>query len=246
MPDEIRAPVCVADRNPRPGRTADADGVNRHALVGRGLRCVGHVALQVLAIGQQHEDAVVVPVLVEQPPRLLDRAGDVGALAGNQLGIESVQGLAEGVVVQRQRAQREGAPGEGNQAHAVALQPGDEVEDPEPRALQPVGREILRQHAARGVHGEEDVDALALHLPPLVAPLRPGDGGESKQHRQQPQPALEIPQARGKSVCEPLAEPRVDELGQIRIPPPVEAVEQQEQGGAGDHPGGDPERLREL
>ena len=39
------------------------------------------VALEVLAIGEQDKHPVVVAVLIEQPPGLLDRACQIGALA---------------------------------------------------------------------------------------------------------------------------------------------------------------------
>ena len=138
---------------------------------------------------------MVVAVLLEKPLGFLDRAGEVGALARDEIGIKRVQGLAESLVIERQRAQRERASGERDQADAVAFQVGNEVDDPEPRAFEPVRSQVVRQHAARGVHGEEDVDALALHLAPLVALLRAGDGGEDQQHRDQPQAALEVPHA---------------------------------------------------
>ena len=83
---------------------------------------------------------MVVAVLFEKPFGFLDRAGEVGALARDEIGIKRVQGFAESLIIERERAQRERASGEGNQADAVAFQTGDEVDDAKPRAFEPVWR----------------------------------------------------------------------------------------------------------
>ncbi len=143
---------------------------------------------------------MVVSVFIEQTLGLLDRARQVRPLTRNQIRIQCIERLAERIIVQSERTKCEGAARKRNQTDAVALKASDEVEDAEARAFEAVRRKIFREHAARGVHGEQDVDAPAFHLVPFVALLRPGDRHKRQPNRQHPQPALEIAQARGKPL----------------------------------------------
>ncbi len=142
---------------------------------------------------------MVVSIFIEKPLGFLDRARQVRSLARDQVGIQRVQGFTEGIVVEGERTKGESASGKGDQPDTIAFEAGHEIEDAEPRALEAVGCEILRQHAAGGVHGEQDVDALAFHIAPFVAFLRAGDRGESQQHRQHPETALDVAKPRGEA-----------------------------------------------
>ena len=119
--------------------TADANGEDCHALVCGSRGGSQHRALQVLAIGQEHQHPVVVAIVIEEALGFLDRTGQIGALARDEFGIERVQRFAERVVVEGERAQRKGTAGEWNQADPVAFEAGHEIEDAEARALEPVG-----------------------------------------------------------------------------------------------------------
>ena len=125
---------------------------------------------------------MVVAIFLKETFCLLDRTGEVSALAWDEVGIERVQGFTERIVVQSQWAKGEGASGERDESHSVALEPCDKVDDAKSSAFQAVGREVIRQHATRRVHGEEDVDSLALHFSPFVAHLRSCDCAEGHEH----------------------------------------------------------------
>ena len=189
---------------------------------------------------------MVVAIFLEQPFGLLDRAGQVRSLARDEIRVERVQRLTESVIIKRQRAQRERAAGEWDQADAIAFQAGHKIDDAEARAFQAVGSEVLGQHAARGIHGEKNIDAPAFHLMPLEALSRPGDRHEHQPHRQQPQPAFEIPQPWRESLGQTQPEPRMNHLGKIRLAAPIEAHEQSDDARAHHRTGNDPVRLGEM
>ena len=112
------------------------------------------IALQVFPIGDEDKDAVIVALFIEEPRRFIDGAGHVRALFGDEVGIQRVEGFPEGVVVAGEGAERVGAAGERNQAHAVAFEAADEIVDAKAGAFQAVRAEVFGQHAAGSVHGE--------------------------------------------------------------------------------------------
>ena len=97
----------------------------------------------------------MIPLLhFTKPGRLADGAGNVRALAWNEVRIQHFQRLPEGIVIQGQRTQGKGTAGKRDEPHAVALQPVHKILDAHAGAFQAVRREVFRQHTAGGIHGE--------------------------------------------------------------------------------------------
>ena len=123
-------------------------------------------------------------------------------------------------VIERERALRERLLAEHDQPHHVVRPPLDELAhhvldhlEPVAAALdRPIGVEVERLHAARGVHHQHDVDALARHLGELAAGLWPRHGGDQQSDRRQAQRAHGAAQPERPRLPDP---PR---LGQGREP----------------------------
>src|SRR5207237_5896135 len=94
----------------------------------------------------------------------------VRAAARDDADMDRVEALAEGALVERERALDEGAAGEGDEAGAVAPELRQQVLDGELRAAEAVRLHVAREHAARGVERDDEIDALAVHLLPAEAP----------------------------------------------------------------------------
>ena len=105
-------PVLVHDRDQFAVRAADADGENLQAVLRRRARRVQRAAFEVFAVGEQHEDALVVAVAFQRGFGFVDGRGDVRAAARNDLRVQRVERLAEGVVVERERALQKRIAGE--------------------------------------------------------------------------------------------------------------------------------------
>ena len=137
----------------------------------------------VLAVGEQHQHLVVVAFLEGGQGRL-DGLGERRAALGDRVHVERLDALPEGRVVDRQRALQEGAAGEGHQAEPVGLGPLHQIQRGQFGARQPVGRDVLRQHALGGVDGHDDVQSALLDFLPVKAPLRPRQRQNQAGHRQ--------------------------------------------------------------
>ena len=244
--EEFLPPVAVAHRDQLAVHRADPDGINGRSFLRRFLRRFQGLAFQVLAVGDQDKEALVVPFLVEKPSGLVDRARQIRALPRDQVGVQRVQGLPEGIVIQGQRAERERRPGERHQAHPVAFQVLEEIDDPQPGPFQPVRNQILRQHAARGVDREQDVDPAPLHFTPFVAELWPRRRQRQGHHRHQPEPAPRPPQRGRPTGHQPAVKARVRQLVEVHPPAAVRPQEGQQTERDQHHSGGDPPGLREL
>ena len=114
----------------------------------------------------------------------LNRLGKRSAALGNDVHIERLDALPEGRVVNGQRALQESAAGKGHQAEAIRAGPLHEVEGGKFGACQAVGCNVLRQHALRGVYGNHDVQTALLDFLPVIAPLRPRQGQNQANDRQ--------------------------------------------------------------
>ena len=85
--------------------------------------------------------------------------------SGIVLGVEIVDRLDRGVVINRQRSLQKGATRKRDQPDTVALQFVDKILRGQLHALETVRRHIVRQHAARGVDRQDQVESLcALRL----------------------------------------------------------------------------------
>ena len=109
-----------------------------------------------------------------------DRIGNIGAAFRDGLGVEIVDRIDGGVVVDREGRLEEGAAGKGDQADAIALQLVDQILRREFDPLETIRLHVVREHAARNVDREEQVESLAFHLVVGVAPARSRQANEDE------------------------------------------------------------------
>ena len=103
----------------------------------------------------------------------------------DQPDLDLVEEAGQDRMVQRQRALREGARREDDQADPVVGTAGDEVADHGLGRAEPVQRlEVERPHAAADVQGDHDVDALALDLLRAMRLARPRRRHDQQRHGQ--------------------------------------------------------------
>src|SRR4029453_5245274 len=74
-----------------------------------------------------------------------------------------------------------------DQTNAIALQLGNQILDGELDAIESVWLDVIGKHAARRVHGDQQIEALAFYIFKRVAParLRRTDNGQSKTEQLQ-------------------------------------------------------------
>ena len=205
---------------------ADADREDAHALLGRLLGGFHRPGIVVLPVREQHQDFVIVAFL-ESRQRRLNRFRDGRAALGNDIDVERFDALAEGRVVNGQRALQERAAGKRHQAQPVRPRPLHQLERRQLRARQPVGRDVFRQHALRGVNRDHNIQAPQPHFLPIKAPLRPRQRHDQADHRQHQAPRANLLPPCGNAHRQRRQQPCLDELCQQPLPraasPPEEA-----------------------
>ena len=192
-------PAGSTTKPPRPARPkrdalargrADAHGVDRDALL-RGLAGRdARVAREILSVAHEHQQLLAVGRGAEGFLGLVEHGADVAAAARDDLAVEGLQRFAEGRVVAGERRLQERAAGEGDQAHAIALELAQQIDHRELRARQPVGLHVRGQHAARDIDGEEHVGAAVTHV--LHAPAE-GRAAPARRSRGRGPPAAGRP-----------------------------------------------------
>ena len=198
--------IAVANRDRRAFGGAHPDRVDGQSVCGGFAGLGDAAALKVLPISDENDDLEIV-VGGESGFRLLDRRREVGASVGDDVGIHRVEGLEKGVVVEGEGALKKGAAGEGDEADAVPLKLVHKVLNRELGPDEPVGLDILREHAARGVEGEDNVDPPAMALGPGVAPLRAGKGEKEEDHPEENDSVLQAPAEWTVGLKQSLQEP---------------------------------------
>src|SRR5262249_17793275 len=104
-----------------------ADGVDPDTAVGGALGRLLHLALVVLAVRDEDERLVLPLPALEGLERRVDRPGQRGATSRDDTHLERIEALAEGAVVEGQRALHEGGAREGDEPDAIATELADEV-----------------------------------------------------------------------------------------------------------------------
>ena len=139
-----------SDREDLARGRADADGEHLDPVLRRLLGLFDALGLEVLAVRDEDED-LVVRALLHGPPRFGDRRREVGPLGRNELGVHGVEAFPKRVLVVGERAGQIRLAGERHQADAVSVELLDEVEDRQLGSLETIGRDVLGEHAPRGV-----------------------------------------------------------------------------------------------
>ncbi len=155
------------------------------------------VAFEVLAVGDEHEGLVAARTALQRGVGLTDGGRDVGAAAGDAVGVDHVERLIKGAVIEGDGAGKERRAGKDDQADGIAIQPLCEIVDGEFGTGEPVGLHVGRVHAARGVHREHEVVAAAVGLFPAISPLGAGECGEQQRHARQVQAPARAPAGDG-------------------------------------------------
>ena len=169
---------------------ADANGIDADVLFLERGQEGQRIAVVVFAIGDEQDDAVGGALGGEGIDGGAQRLFDGGAAAGDDAGIEIIEGHGEGGIIDGERALEDGGAGEGDQADAVAAQIAHQIADTPFGLLQTRGLDIAGGHRARGVEHDQDIEALAADVLPVESPLGAGQS-QKKQHQgtqAEPQP----------------------------------------------------------
>ncbi len=176
----VAGAVGVGLGNEGAGLGADADGEDEDVFLGGAARPFGDLGVGLAAVGEEHEAVVAGGAFVEGLNGELEGAADLAAAARDGEGIDGLDGLGDGGVVGGEGGLQVGVAGEDDEADAVAGEQGEQVLGGELGAGEAVGDEVVREHGARAVDGEDDVaPALALGL--LFLPPTRAAGGEDEQ-----------------------------------------------------------------
>ena len=205
--DKLGAALGVDGAQQLPAGRPHTDGEDAQAVLRRGLGRFQGVAVQIFSIGDQDQNLVIIVAFFEGALGGINRLGQRGAALRNDVHIEGLHALAEGLVIQRQRTLQKGAPSEGDKAVPFGLRHPFQIECCELSAPQPVRSHVGGQHAARGVDGNHDVQAARARLFPAESNLRAGQDHNEQGHRhhQQGHPSLLPPrrQAHGQVGQQP-------------------------------------------
>ena len=182
--DARHAAVPVTKRDELASRRSDAHGVHRDARSGRSLRFREPLALEILAVRDEHHRLLMTWLRRQCGGCYVDAMSDVSATTRDGARIEGVDRLEESRMVEGHGALDERVPGKRDDADAVPWKPLDEVADRQLRALESRRFHVVGIHAARRVDDEEQVGPLPLERLPMEALLRacerdePGANGE--------------------------------------------------------------------
>ena len=141
-----RPAIRPRHRDERPIRRADADGKNAHRALQR-LGGFHRVVVQLLAIGEKDERPVIALAFAKGLDRRLDRRRDIRAAERDDLGAEFLQRIEHGGVIHGQRRLQKRAPRKRDQPRAIAAELADQILRRQPRAPEPVRREVGSEHA---------------------------------------------------------------------------------------------------
>ena len=86
-----------------------------------GFQCAGFV---IFAVGEQHQDLVVVTFVFEGAQNCLNGFGQGRAALGNDADLEGVDALPEGLVIERERALQKRSAGKSHPNPAGRIWPG--------------------------------------------------------------------------------------------------------------------------
>ena len=175
----------------------------------------------ILAVAEEDDRLGPGAVLAKGSHAFANGVGDGGALFGNEIGVERPDALAEGLVIQRQRTLEEGAAGKSHETEPIRLAEAQQVEGGQFGLRQPVGFHVIAQHRSRHVEAHDDVESRRGGFLVMIAPLRPGEREQERDHGHSQQHALGNLAAGGKPDGQLPEQARLHErLGSALLPPP--------------------------
>ena len=167
----------------------------------------GTVALQFLAVGEEHDGPVAAFGGGEGLFRHLKRLFQIGAAHGDGIGGKFIHVFVEGHRVRGERAAQKGAPGEGDQPETVPLLPRTQLPQDVPGVFQPRGGDVGGVHAAGNVAEDHDVPPLGLEGEKFRRHGGPGGGDDQRRRGADEEQMPPDPRGAGK----------VDRVGGVRI-----------------------------
>ncbi|PYK68319.1 MAG: hypothetical protein DME45_08110 [Verrucomicrobia bacterium] len=167
---------------------ADANCENLYARFLRLFCFLDRITAQLFAVGENNEGAVAHRAFAKRLYCQRDRFANVGAPFRNRLGVEIVDRFDRSIVINRQRRLQERPPRECDQTGAIALQFCDQILRRQFYALQPIGRDVVRQHAARGIDREKQIEAATFYVLVGVTPARFRQCRNRQRQRKQNEP----------------------------------------------------------
>ena len=143
----------------------------------------------VLSVGEHHQHLVVLlSAFLDGRARGLDCFRNRCSTLRQQGGIENVQVLAKRIFIHGHRHLKESRTGESHQSNPIRSRKTTEVERSELCFGQPIGGDILRQHAARGVDRNDNVQSPLFDLLIAKSPLGSAQSEQGGSHRDRDQP----------------------------------------------------------
>src|SRR5260221_7410799 len=155
VPNYIGDALLVDDLNGAARRGAHPNGKDHDVLLSQLLGGANARLFEILPVGEQDHDFAAV-VLLHRPIALIESAPDVRARDRDGLLVLSQEGLAEGVIVERERALQKGLARKGDQPHSASPMTLHKIENRILVAPEPIRPYVLRQHAPETNENEQD------------------------------------------------------------------------------------------
>src|SRR6266576_329897 len=125
----------------------------------------------------------------------------------NQSDAHPIEILQQPVVIERHRTDDVGLSTKSDDTNSVVWSSGNEFARDfsyrvEASRLFAADGEVFRQHGARNIEHEHDVDSARFHLGEAFSELRPGDGNNESGEREPNQSAKESPSPTGAAFSD--------------------------------------------
>ena len=197
--DKLVASRTVRNRNEFTGLGTDSDREDHHTLLRRRLGREQRIAAQILAVGDQDHDLLRVPPHRERRLAQANGRGDIRAAQRDGVGVQCLQRFAEGVIVGCHGCLQKRLTGECHEAHAVPIEPIQEILDRQLRPCEPIRLHIRRQHRTGGINRKQNIQPAPLGLLHAHRTQRPRQcdaGGDDHQAEHDPSEPQQRPRHR--------------------------------------------------
>ena len=161
------------------GRT-HTEHIHSHALLSGFLGSLNGSSLVVLTIGDDDDSLADAFLLSETVHCLRYGKRDVGALSGNQRGLDVSKKHLRRHIVARDRQLYKGVTGKYQESYFVVGEVIHEILHHHLATVETARCNILRKHRVADVHGNDSLDALSLLITYLGAKLRTSEHDDDK------------------------------------------------------------------
>ena len=145
------------------GRT-DANGIDHNAVFGQFLRLRNSALIVIFPVADQHNRLVFFFFGIESGVTHLQRLGNHGTLGRHGIRTSGCQVHAGGAMIAGKRHLQVGPSREHHDTNPVVTQFIDELRDGLLGPFEPVGFNVVRQHALAHVECDHDIDPAAAYL----------------------------------------------------------------------------------